>query len=283
MTDPRTIHPKAELLAAYAEGQLANVREMESHLRVCAICAEGVLIARQVAFVAEAGAVPPLSNNERHKAKSRLAGLLKTRPLKANPSDPAAGSGSGQVTLASLGALGMLGLGRGLSAAKPLLAGHEAPDPHDDSDTHEESASHPLDHSGANPHADHHFEHSGQHDEMNPGHPASSSVTPADPEDELSNFLDQSAQILNDRHSHESSGLEHPADESFFHPDHPPSDEHDSAAPHTESFDHATLWNAEEDASEDEADLVEADETAPADDPQIDPTTDAGHDDALDA
>lgn len=279
MTDPRTVHPAADLLAAYAEGRLGDVREMESHLKTCAVCAEGVLIARQVAFAAESGAIPPLSDDERRKAKSRLAGLLKSRPLKADHSDPAAGSGSGPVTRASLGALAMFALGRGLSAAKPMLADHDTPEPPHASDTDEDSAAHPTDPSGTGPHADHHSEDSGHHHEIIPHESASSHMTHADHDDELSQFLDQSTSLLNDRPSHESSIPQSQTDETSLRSDDFPGDEDISAAPHHEGFDHGSHWDTQDDdASDDDADPSEAHDLAPPDDPHIDPATDAGHD-----
>lgn len=182
MSDPRTEHPDSERLLAFAEGRLSDCA-IEKHLDECEICAEAVLIAREVACLSDPDLIPPLSSIEKQVEKDRLRAILKRQPLIKSPKAPPGGT-----ALASLGALGgMAGLGQMATGPKPMLAGTELHPTGHDHDSPDNPAN--SEESGVIPHHD----------------PVSHEQTPGT-SDELAQFLERVEEALGaETHTGESS------------------------------------------------------------------------------
>ncbi len=129
MFDHQEMHPSNDRILDFAEGLLANARDIESHIDHCDECAEAVLIARRLHCLVQQNLIPPLNADERKQEKDRLRRLLQPEiqgeSVRRNPRSP------DSAIWASLGAIGgTLGLGGGITGPKPMLAGTEGPITH---------------------------------------------------------------------------------------------------------------------------------------------------------
>lgn len=112
-------HPDPDLLIDYAEGKLADPREVEAHLNQCPECVEALKILRGIHYLDETQQIPPLPADELQRAYDRLLQKLRVPPDEKGGDSPMPNSIIGS----AFGVLGAAWAMGHVVGTTPMLAG----------------------------------------------------------------------------------------------------------------------------------------------------------------